>query len=295
MATELGAQLLCNVAVHRVLREGKRAVGVEGRVQGGGKVVVKAPRVVLAAGTLHTPALLKAAGVRSPALGKHLTMHPATKCMALMDEEIRGWEGVPQSLGVDAPGMDGLKFEGAFVPPSVGAVALPFVGAAHTEVMEQYDRLATYGMMVKDRPNGFLVMRGLDSIPVYTPGEYELQRFRRGVTMVTQMFLAAGARTVLTPLASFPRVSNARDLERLKHYAFDAADIELSAFHPLGTARMADNPEDGVVDVNGAVHGWRGLYVADGAAIPSSLGVNPQVTIMALALRLGEHLAVTPP
>ncbi|MEW5851341.1 MAG: GMC family oxidoreductase [Myxococcota bacterium] len=292
MATELGATLLCNVEVQRVRMEGRRAVGVEGRGHGNGpRVTVRAPHVVVAAGTLHTPALLKRSGVRGPGLGKHMTLHPATKCMALMDEMIRGWEGVPQSLGVDAPGLDGIKFEGAFVPPSVGAVAIPYVGAHHTAVMEQYDRLATYGLMVKDNPNGFLLMNGNDVVPFYTPGEYEMERFRKGVSMVAEIFLAAGAKTVLTPLASFPEVHNAQELRALQNYRFGAEDVELSAFHPLGTARMSEDPDEGVCNVNGEVHGRTGLYVADGAAVPSSLGVNPQVTIMALALRLGEHIA----
>jgi choline dehydrogenase-like flavoprotein len=65
------------------------------------------------------------------------------------------------------------------------------------------------------------------------------------------------------------------------------------AFHPLGTARMAARPQDGVLDADGRVHGVRGLYVGDGSAVPGSLGVNPQLTIMALATRLADHLLST--
>ncbi len=292
MATQLGAQLLCNVAVDHIVFNGRRAVGVEGRAnQDGPRVKVRASHVVVAAGTLHTPALLLRSGVKLPELGRHLTLHPATKCMALFDEQVRGWEGVPQQLGVEAPTLDGIKFEGAFVPPSVGAVALPFVGERHTRVMEQYDHLATYGMMVKDNANGFLRFRGREAVPFYTPGEYELQRFRQGVFMLTQLFLAAGAHTVLTPLHALPEVRTQEDLANLQRFEFGAADVELSAFHPLGTARMASSPEDGACDANGAVFGREGLFIADGSAVPSSLGVNPQVTIMALALRLADHLA----
>src|SRR5207237_438730 len=119
MATALGTQLLCNVQVERVTFSGRRATGVIARGHDGGpSVVVKAPHVLLGAGTLHTPAILKASGIRNAALGRHLTLHPATKCMALYDELVRGWEGVPQSLGVEAPNLDGIKFEGAFIPPS---------------------------------------------------------------------------------------------------------------------------------------------------------------------------------
>ena len=74
-------------------------------------------------------------------------------------------------------------------------------------------------------------------------------------------------------------------------YEFGAEDVELSAFHPLGTARMAQSPDEGACDANGQVFGRESLYIADGAAVPTSLGVNPQVTIMALALRLGARLS----
>ena len=62
------------------------------------------------------------------------------------------------------------------------------------------------------------------------------------------------------------------------------------AFHPLGTCRMGPSAADGVVDGENRVFGTENLYVVDGASVPSSLGVNPQVTIMAMALRAAEGL-----
>ena len=60
--------------------------------------------------------------------------------------------------------------------------------------------------------------------------------------------------------------------------------------HPLGTARMADSPDTGVVDADGEVFGHPGLYVADGAAVPTALGVNPSLTIAAVAERIAVRL-----
>jgi choline dehydrogenase-like flavoprotein len=72
--------------------------------------------------------------------------------------------------------------------------------------------------------------------------------------------------------------------------------------HPIGTARMSDGPDLGVVGADGQVHGHPGLYVTDGAAVPTALGVNPSLTIAALAertaaglvRRLGGRLAPPP-
>jgi choline dehydrogenase-like flavoprotein len=63
------------------------------------------------------------------------------------------------------------------------------------------------------------------------------------------------------------------------------------AFHPLGTARAGADPAASVVDPHLQVHGIGGLYVADGSVVPSALGVNPQITIMALAARLARELS----
>ncbi len=65
----------------------------------------------------------------------------------------------------------------------------------------------------------------------------------------------------------------------------------LDAFHPAGTTRMAARPDDGVVDADLEVHGVRGLHVLGGSVFPTSGYANPTLTIVALALRLADHLA----
>jgi choline dehydrogenase-like flavoprotein len=106
------------------------------------------------------------------------------------------------------------------------------------------------------------------------------------------VFFAAGARTVMMPVHGFDELRGEADLAR-----FRAATIRgqrsrpLSAYHPLGTARLGPDPASSVVDPDHQVHDTPGLYVVDGASVPSSLGVNPQLTIMALATRAAERLA----
>ena len=80
------------------------------------------------------------------------------------------------------------------------------------------------------------------------------------------------------------------DLEPLRNHTVTARELKLMAFHPLGTARMAARATDGVLDASGAPHGTTNLYVCDGSAVPTALGVNPQLTIMALATRLADRL-----
>ena len=67
--------------------------------------------------------------------------------------------------------------------------------------------------------------------------------------------------------------------------------MRLEAFHPMGTARMDADPRRGVAGTDGAVHGAEGLYVADGSLLPSSIGVNPMMTIIAMASRVARQAA----
>jgi choline dehydrogenase-like flavoprotein len=66
--------------------------------------------------------------------------------------------------------------------------------------------------------------------------------------------------------------------------------VHFSTAHQVGSCRMADQASDGVVDGSGEVFGYPGLYVSDGAAIPSSLSVNTSLTILANAERIAAGL-----
>jgi choline dehydrogenase-like flavoprotein len=133
--------------------------------------------------------------------------------------------------------------------------------------------------MVSDSSRGRVRLSGGSPLIRYDLAEQDLAKFRSGLARMAQLFEAAGAREVYLPLPAGVTPERAR-----------ARDLKLMGFHPLGTARAHARPTHGVTDGNLAVHGVRDLYVADGSVVPSALGVNPQLTIMALATRLAFHL-----
>jgi cholesterol oxidase len=65
----------------------------------------------------------------------------------------------------------------------------------------------------------------------------------------------------------------------------------LISAHPLGGCAMGRSAQDGVVDGDGRVFGYDGLYVADGSILPGPVGVNPSMTIAALAERIAKEMA----
>jgi choline dehydrogenase-like flavoprotein len=280
-AERAGARIVTGARVERVLVGDRRATGVRAQMASGARVEVSSPTVILAAGTIHTPLLLARSGIGggSGQLGRNLSLHPATAVFARMEEIVDMAHGVPQSFYVDQFASEGVMFEGVAGPPAYAAMSLPLSGARHTEAMAHYRNLAQFGVMVSDSSRGSV--RSLAGRPLIRYGltDADLVRFRIGIARMRELFEAAGAREVYLPLPDGIAPERAR-----------RRDLKLMAFHPLGTARADSRPTHGVIDGELAVHGVHGMYVADGSAVPSSLGVNPQLTIMALATRLAFGL-----
>jgi choline dehydrogenase-like flavoprotein len=280
-AQDAGARILTGAHVERVRLSKGRADGVRARMASGVPVEVSAPTVIVAAGTIHTPLLLARSGLggRSGQLGRNLSLHPATAVFALMEEVVDMARGVPQSFYVDEFSDEGIIFEGVAGPPSYAAMSLPLTGRRHAEAMANYRHLAQFGVMVSDSSRGSVQRVAGRPLIRYDLIEADLHRFRKGIARVGELFQAAGAREVYLPLPAGVAPERAR-----------LRDLKLMAFHPLGTARADARASHGVIDGDLAVHGVQGVYVADGSAVPSSLGVNPQMTIMALATRLASRL-----
>jgi choline dehydrogenase-like flavoprotein len=170
-------------------------------------------------------------------------------------------------------------FEGIAGPPDYLAMSVPFTGDRHRELMLRHRHVAQCGLMIQDAATGRV--SGIFGRPLvrYDLAPQDLETIKRALQRLRQLLLAAGARRVVLPVALPREIS---DLRR--------SDLSLMGFHPLGTARAHADPRHGAIDPRLQVHGARGVHVADGSAVPGPLGVNPQITIMALATRLAHDL-----
>jgi choline dehydrogenase-like flavoprotein len=277
-AWDAGATTYTGTRAERIVVRGGRARGVEASTAGGGRVVVECDTVIVACGAIHTPLLLarNRLGSQSGELCRNLAIHPATGVRALFDEEIDMARGVPQSFYVDEFADEGIMFEGAAGPPDYAAMSFPFSGDRHRELMLRFRHISQFGLMVSDTSRGYVRERFGRAEIRYDLNEQDVATFRRGVDLLCELYRAAGARELFSPIEGSGPTR--------------ARDITLMAFHPLGTARADARPRHGVVDSELRLHGCDGVYVSDASAIPSSIGVNPQLTIMALATRLAYRL-----
>ena len=175
--------------------------------------------------------------------------------------------------------------EGIAGPPDYVAMGLPVAGERHRELMDGYRNLAQFGLMISDDSRGRVRSVGGRTVVRYDLSDTDAARVQTGLERLAELFWAAGARSRPPPPRPPARAAPGESIPDLR-----PQDLKLMAFHPLGTARMDARPGHGVLDGNGRVHGTESVYVCDGSAVPSSLGVNPQITIMTLATRLAHHL-----
>ena len=293
LALRAGAELFTKARVDRIIVEGGVARGVVAHSAAGHALTVRARAVVIAGGAIMTPLLLAQQGLgqASGQLGQNLSIHPAAGALAEFDEQILPWSGIPQGYGIEDLHDEGILFEGAMVPLEMTMTMTQAIGPELIRLAESFDHVSSFGFLVEDSSRGSVrAVRGQPLIQ-YWLTERDVARVKRGLDVLAKLYFAAGATIVHTPVHGFEKLRGEADLNALRRARIRPWDLDLSAYHPLGTARMGRDPASSVVDQDHQVHDTRGLYVVDGASVPSSLGVNPQVTIMAMATRAAEKIA----
>jgi choline dehydrogenase-like flavoprotein len=293
-----GARVFADCRVERITRSGGTVTGIAGRfVRPGGRrgprLTVRAQVVVAAGGAVQTPPLLARSGLRSRSglLGRNLTLHPNAKVIAFFEEEVSGWRGVHQAYQVREFIDDGILLTAVNLPPSLVALGLPSHGRDLGQVMGEYNHMITAGCLIEDTGSGRVRnIPGLGPQVFYQLTDHDAERVRRGIALTAELMFAAGARRILLPFDGSPEVRDPAGLQDLLARPVPKQSIELFTVHLMGTARMSDDPQRGVVDSFGAFHGMPGLFVADASLFPTPIGVNPMETIMALVTRNAQRL-----
>jgi long-chain-alcohol oxidase len=301
-AYDAGARIIVEAPVERVLIEGGRARGVEARTLAGHRVTVRAKAVALAAGAIHTPAIMVRSGM-SGQVGKNLMLHPVLLTWGIFDEEVRPWEG---TLGatfsdefLDMGDGYGIKYEQAATPPSILAIFAPWRGSRENgELMQALRYTAGYGGLQRARDGGEVVV-GADGLPTprWELSDFDRDVMRRGLDGAARLLEAGGARRIYSSHAGWVSYEPGRDggpeklLQAADRYGWAAAQVTLGSFHMMGTARMGGARDDSVCNPEGETWDVGGLYVVDGAVLPTGLGVNPMVTIEAAAHKISRGLA----
>jgi hypothetical protein len=168
---------------------------------------------------------------------------------------------------------------------------LPGSGEKFKNLLAKLPYLASAGLFVSDTSSGRVRRTGKgEPLVTYRMNEPDARLMTGGMARIAEIFLAAGARAVMTGLPSIPWIRSKADVEELRERAIAPGALKLTAFHPVGTCRMGADASSSVVDPWGELHDVNGLFVADASMLPGCPTVNPQITIMAFATRTASHI-----
>jgi choline dehydrogenase-like flavoprotein len=301
-----GARIIVHCRADRILVEQGRAAGVkaiycdpDGHTT---EVIVRARQVVAAGGSLETPALLLRSGIGGPNVGKFLRVHPGGAVYGIYKEKQKGWWGSPMTINCEqfTNTGDGFGFYmeiPAFGPGFVASVFPWTSGRGHKELINKVPYLSTFIWFLRDKGHGQITIdEAGNSVPTYQlADETDQKNFRHATAEAMRIHEAAGAQEIFfgvrNNLLTWKRGQNLESyiLNAMKQPIINGAQAIISA-HQLCSCRMGNDPATSVADTNGELRDVRGVWIGDGSALPTALGANPMITIMALAHRTADKM-----
>ncbi|KAI0010162.1 long-chain fatty alcohol dehydrogenase [Xylariaceae sp. FL0662B] len=281
-------------------------------------VQIRAKKVIVAGGSLNSPLLLMRSGLKNPHIGRNLHVHPVSHVNATYDEDVRGWEGgILTSVCTSFENLDGkghgVKLETASMLPSMMLFEQPWENGLQWKLSAlRYRQMNTYISLTRDRDTGRVYPDPDDGRPLvdYTPSAFDRKHILAGVIALAKICYIEGATEIWPTIQGMPSfvrrgpvpasgtdVGRDEDnvdvgindpdfiawLKLLEKTGLNAPHAAFTCAHQMGTCRMGARSSDGVVDPNGRVWEAADLYVADASVFPSASGVNPMITVMAIA------------
>ncbi|HET9803206.1 MAG TPA: GMC family oxidoreductase N-terminal domain-containing protein [Candidatus Acidoferrum sp.] len=302
-AQEKGARFVVGTRAERLRIEAGAATGVEAVADTGHRVRVKCKAVVVACGAIQTVALLLRSGLENGHIGQHLHLHPVSNIGGVFEEEIRPWEGTMQAIYSDElrqmTGNFGVKFETTALQPVIAMAPLPWRNPVQFRaLMERFANTSAVGVLLRDRFGG-RVRIDSEGNPVssYSLSDFDRAHLRRGFLAAAEILEAAGAKLIYSPHAKYcsyepgKRGSIQTFEQEMDRAGWGNGQVSLFSFHIMGTARLGDSPKTSATNPNGEVWEARNLFVMDGSSFPSASGVNPMISIEAIAHRNAQALA----
>jgi choline dehydrogenase-like flavoprotein len=221
--------------------------------------------------------------------------------MGIYDEPIEGWRGQIQSLVSDV--FDdvedgyGFLFESVSSHPGIVSASAPWdSGRAHKELMQPFRWFAPFITVARDHGSGEVVLDDIGRPVVRWGLDDELDRRLavRANVELARLHKAAGAQQILTLHDRELRWREGEDfddyLARLESAGYGAHDLTCFTAHQMGSCRMGTDPSESVADGRGELHDTRGVWIGDASAFPTAPGVNPMITIQALAHRTADQI-----
>ena len=286
-------RVLAECAAQRIEHDGRRAQAVRATLSDGRTVRIRARTVVVSAGAIHSSVLLKRSRIGGALVGTRLAFNMASPITGDFEEALHSERGLQISHYLEPPGSPGYAVETWYNPVVFQSLVMPGWLEQHTANMARYAHMTCIGTVVGTRGNATVgpARFGGGVTLRYTPAPDDFARIVTGIKLAGRIMLAAGATRVMPLTFAYHEFTTPEELERLDELVHDDSQLWVNSAHPQGGNVLSRRPDRGVVDESFRVHGFENLHVCDASVFPSSITVNPQLTVMALAHYAAEHIA----
>ena len=254
---------------------------------------VAVEKVILASGSLNTPKILLNSGYKNKHLGQHLKLHPVSGVAGKFSELQNPWAGSMQGIYSDdnlfRKDNYGYLLEGLPMHPSLFFPFFPNNQDNFGDFISSYNYWSGSIVLTSDTSSGSIINKNPQHLWKYNLNNFDHGNLLHGIETLVKANFLAGAEEIMvatSPTMHWKRESN-EDIEsfigKVRKVRNEPFRILLGSAHQMGTARIHPNPSEGVVDLNGKVHGLKNVYITDSSTFPRCSGVNPMITIQAMS------------
>ena len=261
---------------------------------------VAVEKVILASGSLNTPKILLNSGYKNKHLGQHLKLHPVSGVAGKFSELQNPWAGSMQGIYSDdhlfRKDNYGYLLEGLPMHPSLFFPFFPNNQDNFGDFISSYNYWSGSIVLTSDTSSGSIINKNPQHLWKYNLNNFDHENLLHGIESLVKANFLAGAEEIMvatSPTMHWKRESN-EDIEsfigKVRKVRNEPFRILLGSAHQMGTARIHPNPSEGVVDLNGKVHGLENVYITDSSTFPRCSGVNPMITIQAMSHFLASKI-----
>ena len=261
---------------------------------------VAVEKVILASGSLNTPKILLNSGYKNKHLGQHLKLHPVSGVAGKFSELQNPWAGSMQGIYSDdnlfRKDNYGYLLEGLPMHPSLFFPFFPNNQDNFADFISSYNYWSGSIVLTSDTSSGSIINKNPQHLWKYNLNNFDHGNLLHGIENLVKANFLAGAEEIMvatSPTMHWKRESN-EDIEsfigKVRKVRNEPFRILLGSAHQMGTARIHPNPSEGVIDLNGKVHGLENVYITDSSTFPRCSGVNPMITIQAMSHFLASKI-----
>lgn len=295
-AVRAGTRVLADCRIMRLHHKDGRVTGASGRIltaDGPVNLEIEADWVVLSAGAIQTPVLLRASWIKRN-IGNSLRIHPMLKMAAQYDDQLDSHRA-PLPIYQVKEFWPEITIGGSVFTPGFLAMTLSDNWRQTQGAMQDWRQMALYHAACRGTSLGKVRCFPINNEAVvrYSLSERDRMHLTLGIARLGEALFAAGARKLFPGLRRPAEINSVEECRRMAENPLPLADMSVSTVHVFSSCPMGEDRERCAVDSFGKVHGFENLRIADASIIPDSPGVNPQGTTMALALRNARHFVST--